>query len=726
MNRVLFVVVLVAFSAYYVQGTLDVRNVIAGSFSAVNVTYMPGLAFFNYTGSWVKPATPPHTGVISAMFVNTNSALNATDLYVAFNATLTQKAAIYRYRNTWTKLGEFDGNVRSMTIDPSTTTVYAVGYFTGGISSATVTSDLVATRSSISDFPKTNPKKIVLYSNNLYVVDEVIAPDNFYSYNIASKSWSPVIAATPQQYVLNVVAKRSYLYVYGLRYVSRVSSAGASFESLYTVDQDSSPVKHVDANDINGDTYILFNDDSFRIISRTQTTFTKRIDGSVDYFWISASLLFVVSKQSKFVRTTSSGQIVTKPLNGGVANVALDGSTWSQAFGGGLNAAPNYETFAYTDNMAYVAGNFDQAYGATCYGMMGYDALSSTWLPLSTGLDYFDSTPDIRTMYMQKDGYLSTLFLGGNFRTSNGQTINSVAIYDTTSDTITALGQGVSMNSSYPGVVNALTYLSFSNELYVGGSFKQAGLTTVSNIAKWNNRINTWYDVGAGVDGVIYALEYDDYYSNIYLAGNFVKSSDQRILNIGQVAYGTTTILRLGNGVNDEVYTIWCEKKNIYIGGKFTIASDVKTGHVAVWKSDSSTWSPLDCGGTCSDIGIVYEIRRILDVLYFRSETGFIYSWTAGSDFKPVSNMVVTASGRGKLLSTYLIDTLLIGNYNGQSSSLNSTYLYAFQNPADRTVLVPAVNGFSGPIIHIAAGSSTQVNMFLYFASIVLAALALL
>ena len=57
-----------------------------------------------------------------------------------------------------------------------------------------------------------------------------------------------------------------------------------------------------------------------------------------------------------------------------------------------------------------------------------------------------------------------------------------------------------------------------SGNLYVGGNFTTAGGVTVNNIAKWDG--TAWFALGTGTNSTVSALAADSS-GNLYVGGNF-------------------------------------------------------------------------------------------------------------------------------------------------------------------------------------------------------------
>ena len=108
--------------------------------------------------------------------------------------------------------------------------------------------------------------------------------------------------------------------------------------------------------------------------------------------------------------------------------------------------------------------------------------LEPGWYSLGTGADY-----DVNALAFDASG---NLYIGGEFDTAGGITVNNIAKWNGTA--WSALGTGVTGDTG----VNALVFDSAGN-LYAAGVFTTAGGNAASNIARWNGA--AWSALGAGI-----------------------------------------------------------------------------------------------------------------------------------------------------------------------------------------------------------------------------------
>lgn len=240
--------------------------------------------------------------------------------------------------------------------------------------------------------------------------------------------------------------------------------------------------------------------------------------------------------------------------------------------------------------------------------------MSATGYRISTGADlstifspYVSGTQAATTGYQTETGEdLNTRFapyVSGTQAAATGYKIASGAdlstVFRIPGWVWNAVGTGVN------GTVNAIAVLDTSN-IFVGGSFSMAGVTSVSNIARWNSNTNTWSALGSGTNSTVSAITILNS-SNIFVGGSF--SSAGGLTNAKFVAKwnnNTNAWSTLTSGLSKTktadlsfssgVYTIAClDPSNVFIGGAFDTCNDgtvtINTWGVMRWNNNTSSWS---------------------------------------------------------------------------------------------------------------------------------------
>ncbi len=164
-------------------------------------------------------------------------------------------------------------------------------------------------------------------------------------------------------------------------------------------------------------------------------------------------------------------------------------------------------------------------------------------------------------------------YVGGNFTLVNSSprvSAHYIARFHAPTNTWSALGSGNGLNGEVRSI--ALS----GNSLFVGGEFTQADAgsaspISVSNIARFDIRTNTWSALGSGT----------------------------------------------GNGVNGRVYTITTLNHLVFVGGDFTQAnagaSAVSANHIAVFDTKTNVWSNVGSSGVN---GVVYAFATLGEDLF--------------------------------------------------------------------------------------------------------------
>jgi len=196
------------------------------------------------------------------------------------------------------------------------------------------------------------------------------------------------------------------------------------------------------------------------------------------------------------------------------AIVKWDGSSWS-ALGNGMNAYV-YD-IASNSSWVYAGGSFTIAGWTNANRIARWNG--SDWYSLGsgvgTGYPYAHASHAIAM-----NG--STVYVGGFFQTAGGNPANNIASWYAS---WSALGSGV--NSSVKAI--ALN----GSDVYVGGHFTQAGGNPASYIARWDG--SSWHPLGIGVSGgssirEVRAIAVSD--SNVYVGGSFTQAGGLPASNI--------------------------------------------------------------------------------------------------------------------------------------------------------------------------------------------------
>ena len=261
-----------------------------------------------------------------------------------------------------------------------------------------------------------------------------------------------------------------------------------------------------------------------------------------------------------------------------------DGANWSTI--DGISGSPSttiiYD-FGFIGSDVYVGGIFKRAGGNAAGGLAKWDG--DSWSDVG-GFNGF-------VLCMASDG--TNIYVGGSFTNCGSILATNIAKWNGTN--WSSLGAGIGyydpLNSQ---VVNALVWRN--GQLYVGGSFTNAGPVAATNLAVWNG--STWSPVGDGVTGVgtaftgspVTTMQFQG--NDLFVAGNFTTvGPNVPALNIAR--WNGNSWSALGSGLktppnSSPVSALAVLGPDLYAIGNFTNAGGVAASGIARW--NGSSWSP--------------------------------------------------------------------------------------------------------------------------------------
>ena len=170
------------------------------------------------------------------------------------------------------------------------------------------------------------------------------------------------------------------------------------------------------------------------------------------------------------------------------------------------------------------------------------------------------------------------------------------------------------------GAVYAMTRVG--TNIYVGGAFTQTNNgTTLNGIGIWNTATNSWSALGSGVDGTVYALAVDPN-GVLYVGGRFSSAGGTSGIYNAAKYNGIWSALGkentyMGNGTNNTVTSIYVfDASHVYFGGGFSyVYNSRNTGeayyqlpvhYFVMW--NGSVWVPIRSGYMEGPMGSVASI----------------------------------------------------------------------------------------------------------------------
>jgi hypothetical protein len=285
-----------------------------------------------------------------------------------------------------------------------------------------------------------------------------------------------------------------------------------------------------------------------------------------------------------------------------VAGIATwDGTNWSAlpgaTFAGTIDSvvpiSSNNNLFAVGRNLT----SFDGMDGRRVAGFNG-----STWFGTGTGTG---NTPSLTPVAAAPIG-TDSLAIAGAFTAVAGVSANRIAVYNTSTSTWSALGDGMSSTTS-------AIHQAANGNIYAGGAALQSGSTTINRIARWDG--TTWNAMGSGLNGGLVRTITSMPNGDIIVAGAFLTSGDNTQTLSKIARWDGTAWHPLGDGINfnvgapndnlDPYDMAVAPNGDLIVVGDFSKAGTVNVGGVARW--NGTTWGPLFPG----DVGANGPVRAV-------------------------------------------------------------------------------------------------------------------
>jgi hypothetical protein len=163
----------------------------------------------------------------------------------------------------------------------------------------------------------------------------------------------------------------------------------------------------------------------------------------------------------------------------------------------------------------------------------------------------------------------SDLYIGGDFTTANGITVNRICKYNTSNSTFSAMGSGVNNFVNTIGAINS--------DLYIGGFFTNANGITANRICKYDTTTGLFSAMGSGFETSVYSVYAIN--SNLYIGGAFTTFNTYSFpyfLNmkiITEIKYNNTSLDFMINNTFEHITSLSYDNKKYitFLGSKFII-----------------------------------------------------------------------------------------------------------------------------------------------------------
>ncbi len=282
------------------------------------------------------------------------------------------------------------------------------------------------------------------------------------------------------------------------------------------------------------------------------------------------------------------------------------------------------------DGSIYVGGQFLYVNNVRANHIARYDPSSKTWTALENGIDSCEYCfRAVHAIAIRGN----TVYVGGEFSRIGDLNVGGIAMWDGAKwsalgerpfggavhalalkghilyvggeagieqwdgTTWSYIGGNVSECASY--CVEAIAV--DGDNIYVAGDFIKAGNRTVNYVAQWDGA--RWHSLGKGITGdedlrTVTALAVKN--GHVYIGGYFSRVDDVSARHVahwdGKAWHG------LGAGVNNcdgcglSVNALLLVGNELYVGGRFRQAGEIRANHLAVWNRRTEQWSPLGKG----------------------------------------------------------------------------------------------------------------------------------
>ncbi len=287
-----------------------------------------------------------------------------------------------------------------------------------------------------------------------------------------------------------------------------------------------------------------------------------------------------------------------------VARLDLDTFVWS-TLGSGIN--DTVYAADYADGILFVGGGFKTAGNVTAEDVAWWDGVA--WHAFGSKARIFevgDQGNEVGTFVNDLIVNGDSVFIAGHFQViqygtntadlSSFQVVHNVVEWQPQTDSWFYLGdaaqRGVTSNGYSGFSIDANQMAIIGNQLYVGGSFNQAGGITASGLARWDMAAQQWVALNGSLggnteDAEVAALA--SYGTTLFVGGNFLSAGNATVNFVGMLDTKRDNWSALDGGVkwyNDRytnVTALAADENGLYVGGDFDKAGGLSAPGFAHW-----------------------------------------------------------------------------------------------------------------------------------------------
>jgi len=235
------------------------------------------------------------------------------------------------------------------------------------------------------------------------------------------------------------------------------------------------------------------------------------------------------------------------------------------------------------------------------------------------------------------------------------------------------------------GTVYELYADNANGKLYVGGKFQQVDSTiTANNIAyvTESGGAYTWHALGSGVNGEVHAIV--PFNNNLFVAGSFTQAGSTSVNNI---AYWDGSMWHAAGCLTGKVKDLIVYNNELYAAGQFDLCAGLIDVNFARW--DGTTWTgfsgligqvnTMEVEGSDLLLGGNFNYGSLAtNVIKWNSTNGFV-PFTNGlenevNDFEKYGDTVYAVSARTAVNDSNLVNKLISNTWLPESPYLTSSF----------------------------------------------------